>query len=390
MPSIGHFMIGLFIVIPILYYDKEKFNPKVAAIFVLNNWIGTDAGQTYSKLLISPFEGDISDFLQDMGFVKDMADAIADSIAELFHYVVPYLAFAILLAFFYSYMSRFSIVKGEKFLNIVDDGKKTLNVKNAYLLCVSGGLLHTITDSIFRKNTKIKILNSIFEPVLYDRQEGDERPLGLPPISEWGQLDTGATVIVMYILVVLIIFLSIYIVKRSTKEMILLLGIFAGAILIVGFTIGFGEMDVGVLFIFGLFVFLPLLLLFHVARDVRDKPLEREPRSGMGVEKGILVAAVVSLLLSVIILALGTVAIIMPDVIDSIIGVGVATIIILGVGIAGVGGILLIGSIGLFKRVNVCRQIVRYLYIPLIILVFPLIITFYLSEENIKKEFIER
>ena len=129
MPEAAHYIIGMSILIPLFYITDGKFNKKVAIIFLINNWIGPDLGQVYSKLF-----------------------GIEDAVGIDFHWFIPFMFFAIPMGYFYSYMSRFSVTKtsGAKgFLTIKDDVSKDVSWRNAYLLCLSGGLLHTIADAIF-------------------------------------------------------------------------------------------------------------------------------------------------------------------------------------------------------------------------------------------------
>src|SRR6056297_1780268 len=148
MPEAGHFVLGLSILLPVFYLTDGKFNKKVAVVFLLNNWLGPDLGQVYSKL----FQ------LEDLTGLD-------------FHWFIPFMLFAVPLAYFYSYFSRFSVERRNSFLKIVDDGKRDISWRNAYLLCLSGGLLHTIADAIFRKqvyNSTIKILDDFIQPDIGD------------------------------------------------------------------------------------------------------------------------------------------------------------------------------------------------------------------------------
>ncbi|MCG3220123.1 MAG: hypothetical protein H7641_01980 [Candidatus Heimdallarchaeota archaeon] len=147
MAFIGHFIVGLSIVIPIYYFNREKFSHKIAAIFVLCNWLGPDSVQAYFFL-----KWDFGYFEWD------------------FHYLIPFIIWGGILAFFYSYVSRFSVVRTKRFFRIKDDKNKTLNWGNAYLLVLFGGIIHTITDTLSRNNLKIKFMETIFEPTLFDMQ----------------------------------------------------------------------------------------------------------------------------------------------------------------------------------------------------------------------------
>jgi len=212
MPFFGHFVIAMSIIIPIYYFNKEKFNYKIAIIFVLNNWIGPDTAQAYFFL---PFD---------------------------FHYLIPYLFWALPMAFFYSYISRFSIkYKNHKF-HIVDDKQKVLNWRNAYLLMVSGGILHTVSDTIFRSNLKFKFIENIFEP-------------RLPEIQNYGLglgLDFGAVHLLGYLFLIFISFLIFFFFNRNLKDMLLFYSsyiiIVIVSILLLGDDLAGEEFDIGVIF----------------------------------------------------------------------------------------------------------------------------------------------
>ena len=112
MPNIGHIVFGLAFIIPIMYYTKNKFNYKVAFIFLANNFIGPDAATVFGVMGLE------------------------------FHNVIGFLLFAIPLALFYTYFSRYSLVKSDKFLRLQDDGIREINWMNAYCITVAGGLTH--------------------------------------------------------------------------------------------------------------------------------------------------------------------------------------------------------------------------------------------------------
>ena len=120
MPGTGHVIYGLAILIPILYFTKDdkSFSYKAAFIFLANNYIGPDASQIFVGL---PF-----------------------------HSILGFLIFAVPLSAFYSYFSKFSLVKTGKYkLNWQDDGIREVKWLNSYCLTAAGGISHFFIDQFY-------------------------------------------------------------------------------------------------------------------------------------------------------------------------------------------------------------------------------------------------
>ena len=188
MPEVGHIFIAMSILIPVFYLTDNKFNKKVAVIFLLSNWIGPDHGQIFSKLFN----------LEDLTGLD-------------FHWFIPFLLWSIPLAYCYSYFSRFSVKKTERFFTITDDGKRDVNWKNAYLLCMSGGLLHTIADAYFRHDvydSTIKFLDDVIQPKIGE----------LNQLASIG-IDVGVShIILTYFIAIIVVFAVLYLLDKDFKH----------------------------------------------------------------------------------------------------------------------------------------------------------------------------
>lgn len=357
MPTgLGHFIIGLAILIPIIYYTDGKFNNKVAAIFLINNWIGPDAGQAYK-------------FLEDLTGID-------------FHWYLPFLILALPMALFFSYFSRFSLKKTERFFSIIDDGRREVNWKNAYLLCVSGGALHTIADAIFRHRTydsTIKIFNHFIEPELGE----------LYFIASYGT-EVGILQAVPFIVMLLVIFFAVYILDHDWKQVLLIYAII-GAFTI-SFALIFGdkvigeEYDVALTILSTAFILVPLLLLFYVEKDVNTNPtpMIEEPR--IRAELGLKIIILISLTIGSILSVLGILVIVSPSLLDFL-DISGALISLLSILVLSVGLIMIIGAFGLLFRINFARYLLMVVTSILFIFIFPLFIFYFLCQDNVKSLF---
>ncbi|MHA1148968.1 MAG: hypothetical protein ACTSR8_12080 [Promethearchaeota archaeon] len=353
MPEVGHFVIGLSILIPIFYLTDGKFNKKVAIIFLMNNWIGPDHGQIFTKLLnLEKFVG-------------------LD-----FHWFLPFLLWAIPLAYFYSYMSRFSMERSERFLKLVDDGKREVSWKNSYLLSISGGLIHTLADTIFRHqtyNSTLKILNHVIEPKMGE----------LYALAGFG-VDIGVIhILFTYAIAIFVVFFGLYILDKNFKKVF---GFFSVYLIIVFFITLFfvgSEYDTAVIILSAAFIVLPLMLLFYVEKDVRNNPTIMKEFSKINAEKGLKLTGLISFLISLTLLIFASVVLVNPDLlssleIDSLIIITLAILLII------IAGVMMLGSIGLFLKMIISRKIILFTTLVMFILIYPLFIFFYLNQEDIK------
>jgi hypothetical protein len=357
MAEAGHFFLAISILILIFYITDGKFNKKVAVIFVLSNWIGPDNAQVFSKLL-------------------NLEDLIGIDI----HWFIPFLLWAVLLACFYSYFSRFSVKKTERFFTISDDGKRDVNWKNAYLLCVSGGLLHTFTDALFRHDvfdSTIKFLDGVIEPKIGE----------LNQLAFFG-IDVGALhIILTYLIALSVVFILLYLLDKDFKKILFFYILYTVVVFFITLFFVGSEYDTSVIILTVTFIVVPLMLLSYVDKDVRKKPTTIKETPRIDAQLGLKVAGGISLILSLGLLTLGILAIAKPSILDSL-DVGEEIIIAGGILVAILGFIMLLGSIGLILRKNIGRIIIMVALSATLILVFPLFIMLYLAQDDVKALFI--
>ncbi|MHA1591130.1 MAG: hypothetical protein ACTSUP_01335 [Candidatus Heimdallarchaeaceae archaeon] len=364
MAFFGHFVVGLSIIIPLYFFNRERFNHKVAAIFIISNWIGPDSAQAYFFL-----KWDFQTFEWD------------------FHYLLPFAIWGVLLAFFFSYLSRFSVVRSEKFVRIQDDLRKTLDWKNAYFLVLSGGIIHTITDTLTRSNLKIKFFETFFEPTLFD-------------IQSWGT-DLGIqgkqVQLIAYLIMIILTFLLLFIFNQKPKDVLIYFVSLISIILIGGLAIGDGflggEYDIGTVFFSILFIFTPLMLLMYVFNDVHKQSTEgesekqnEEPQHSV---KKLYIASGIVLLVTGLVLALGVLSFLKTDFIVDALNFDEIVYTILGITLICIGSLGMFSGIGLTLKLNIARYVTMVLFSFLLIFVFPLAIVFYLAQNDVKNLFVK-
>ncbi len=358
MAFIGHFIVGLSIIIPLYLFNRENFNYKVAVIFVLSNWLGPDSAQAYFFL-----KWDFTSFEWD------------------FHYLLPFLLWSVLLAFLYSYMSRFSVVRLGRILRINDDGYKTLDWKNAYFLAVSGGIIHTITDTLSRKNLKVKFFDSFIEPTIIDLQY-----IG----ADLG-IQTKDLQIITYFIMIVFTFLLFFVFKQKMRDILIYFGSLIVVIVVGGLAIGDGflggEYDIGVTISSIIFVFIPLMLLMYVFYDVRKNPkdseIKNEEKKRSNHKENLIAISIITIIIAGIVLALGILSITKVEFLVSSLDFSDIVFTILGVLLTLIGSCGVLSGIGLILEINVARITTMILFSLLLIFVFPLAIVLYLSQNEV-------
>ena len=239
MPNLGHLFIGFCILIPILYFTKNdrSFNYKVAFIFFANTLFGPDLVVMFANM-------------------------------EL-HSLIGFTLLAIPLSLFYSYFSRFSLIKSKKKffpLKLEDDGIRIVNWKNSYCITVAGGVSHLFIDHLFYPDLSMELWPSI-------------RISQMDLITFWGTnaYDINPLYIVGNIIIVSIMLISLYCFRKgykSTSQMfVIVIGLTIVILLMSQALIGSAK-ELGVLIFCAVYIFLPLFLLMYAARDVQDNPIE--------------------------------------------------------------------------------------------------------------------
>jgi MFS family permease len=210
------------------------------------------------------------------------------------------------------------------------------------------------------------------------------------------------------IIVVVSILLSLYYFRKGYKETFKAFVIVSTVVLIImvigAFGVGNltavfgGERELAVMLFGAVYILLPLSLLMYVARDVEDNPIEGPDEVKIERSKLLKIVATLSTLLAIFFILYGTMAILFVDTFTELIEGLTETVyprtslgvIFLGFYYGTIGAILLIGSIGLFLKNNICRYLAIGASCYFFILGFPLAIALFLCEKDVKQMFTER
>ncbi|NVM53644.1 MAG: hypothetical protein HWN66_08065 [Candidatus Helarchaeota archaeon] len=357
MPGISHLVFGLMLVIPFMLFAREKFNYKVATIFVLSNWVGPDSYWAWRFI-----GGDNFDL----------------------HALLPFLIWAIPLSLFYSYLSRFSFTKTERFFMIVDDGRREVSLKNAYILCVAGAAFHNFIDTLFHGGFPIDLF-----------PEGSPYNIDLAWIGKWGEymIPQGADILIIvgFISMIVTSLLIVHFLSRSLKDLLIFLGVIVGFIIFTQIVLGwstFTERELSATTYTLFFIFLPLLTFAYVMNDVNKNPTKPSTQF-ISSESVLKLIAVVSLILAGGFLFLGLSPLFAPSIVNSLLGgyLGPSELLIIGLVVSVIAGIGVIGAVGLFFKNKICRNIIIFVSVLLWFFVFPFAIALVLSRSDIKNLF---
>lgn len=360
MPTFGHIFYGLCLLIPILYFTKEKeFNYKIAFIFLANNIFGPDIVHLF---FITPF-----------------------------HSILGFLILAIPLSLFYSYTSRFSLRKsGKNFfpLKFVDDGIREINWKNSYCVTAAGGISHFFIDQFYHFEKEMWIWPGI--SIHHDE------------MLAWGGPAyhvVDPLMIIGFVIVISTILLSLYFFRKGYKETLKMFLIATGLsiflMLFVSTAVYSGEREFGVMVHCVVYVFIPLFLLMYAARDIRDNPIETPAEPKINRKALLNITAIVSILFALFLIIYAFFALTYVETLASRIGdnktqsvedIAFSVIIIAYIFIF-LAITLLIGAIGLFFKINICRYLVIATVICCFIFAFPLGIALFLCEKDVKALF---
>ncbi len=357
MPTIGHVLYGLCVIIPILYYTKDEFNYKIAFIFLANNIFGPD--------LVALF------------FVIPT------------HNIIGFAILAIPLALIFSYSSRFSLKKSDGLfpLKFQDDGISEINWKNSYCVTVAGGISHFFIDQFYHWEKEMYL----FPGVSISHDE----------MLSWSGTAYHNFVPLMIlgdIIVVSMILLSLYYFRKGYKEtfkfLIIAAGISIFLMVFVSTAVFSGEREYGVMVHSLVYVLIPFFLLMYAARDVRDNPIETPDVPKIKRKTLLNIVAVISILVSLFFILYAYMAITSAKTIAVLlagdggdVNAAIATVTFFGYFFLITSVILLISSIGLFLKIKVCRYIVIAICSYFFIFVFPFAITLFLCEEDVKAMF---
>jgi len=358
MPTFGHIFYGLCLLIPIMYYTKDKFSYKVAFIFLANNIFGPDILHYF----FIPY----------------------------FHNILGYTILAIPFSLVYSYSSRFTLVESDGFfpLKFEDEGLREVNWKNAYLVSVAGGISHFFIDQFYHFEKEMHIWYGI------DITHDDMLAWGgaayhvLDPLMILGAM-----------IVVITILLSMYYFKKGYKEtfkmflVITALSIFL--MLVVSTAVYGGEREFGVMVHSTVYVLIPLFLLMYAARDVQDNPRTNPDVPKIQRKTLIYIVSIISISLALFFLYYAYYIVAHADSIalqraergQQGASEIAASLIIIAYIAGTIALILLIGSVGLLFKINICRYFAIAASCAFFIFGFPLAIALFLCEKDVKALF---
>ncbi|MFX1275650.1 MAG: hypothetical protein ACFFBP_07915 [Promethearchaeota archaeon] len=356
VPGVAHLVFGLFIVIPIMFIAKDRFNYKVGVIFVINNLYGPDSFWAWR-------------------FIPIYA-----------HTILGYLIWAIPLALFYSYLSRYSLHRSKYFLKLVDDGRREISWRHAYLLCVAGGILHFYIDTFYHLGTpEVTLFPNLSIPF-------DEFLL-------WGvssiKISQGL-IFIGFILMVSIAILTIYFLRKEIKEMLFFLFAIIGLVFLLFFTIGgdiFGnELEIIAIGYNFFYLFLPLIFLVYVANFVHNNPRKASESPLIDTELALKIIVITVILLMALFIYFGLDTIIGTHFINMMFGSSLSNEILIVIGsiLIGAASLGLIGGIGLYFKNNFCRYLVILVSILQFLWIYPFTLTLFLCDKDIKKIFTSR
>ncbi len=366
MPTFGHVFYGLCLLIPILYFAREKFNYKVAFIYLVNQIYGPDIVFLYFD---TPF-----------------------------HSILGFAILAIPLALVFSYASRFSLQKSEKGfpLKFEDGGIREIKWRNAYLLTVAGGISHFFIDQFFHFEQKMWLWNWPEWTITYTEMLG------------WG----GSVyhifdplMVIGEIIVVVALLLSLWYLRKGYKNTAVAFAIVSGislALMLMG-ALGIdtltaifgGERELAVMCFGAIYIFVPLMLVMYVARNVLDHPNQTPDQPKIPRERHLKIVAFISTIVGIFFVLYGMLAILISDTLAGLITSLTGTsypntaeaVMFLGIYYASLAAVLLVGSIGLFFRNRVCRYLTIAASLYFVILGFPVAIAFFLCEKDVKALF---
>ncbi|MFX0075552.1 MAG: hypothetical protein ACFE96_08925, partial [Candidatus Hermodarchaeota archaeon] len=278
MPTFGHLFYGFCLLIPIMYYTRNKFSYKIAFVFMVNNIYGPDIVGLY--------------------FVTPL------------HSILGFLLLAIVYSLVFSYGSRFSLVRSEKRfpLKLVDSGIRELKWLNAYCVTAAGGLSHFFIDQFFHYGTSMTIWDEISIP--------------LEVMLDWSGLAYHTVSIYMLVgeaIVVVTLLLSLYFFKKGFKDTAKLFAISTALSVIllvfVSTEIFGGEREYAVFLCVAVYFLAPLFLLLYAARNVEDKPNEVADIPKIKRKTLLIIVAIVGIIVGLFYVLYSSIAIFMADVI---------------------------------------------------------------------------
>lgn len=357
MATLGHIVWAFCILLPLIFYSRDKFNYKIAFIFLAANQL------TSYAFLIIPFHNLIGSFI-----------------------------WAIPLSLLFTYFSRFTLVKSEKTfpLKLEDEGIREVSWMNSYLVVVAGSIPHYFVDQLFHLEKDLHLWIGIdinFEDTLLWGVNGSFHAV-------------GPLMIIGYIIAFGCILLSLYYFKKGFKDtlkyFIIIIGISLLAIITLGIEIFGGELEIAMLFYMILFILVPSLLLVYVSRDIEDNPRTNLDVPKIKRELLLKIISILCIIASILCLVAGIYAILNASVfaapLISLLGGGTVAQVTAAVSALGflliiISILLLIGSIGLLMKKKAGRYLMLIIFTGLFYFGIPFAVALLLCEKEVKEMF---
>lgn len=349
MPGASHFLYGLAFILPLMLFAREKVNSKAAIIFVLNNLCGPDS---YWPFAFIPLNG---------------------------HSLLGYPIWAVLLAFFYSYLSRFSLQRTRGRFWLQDDGHNEVGWTNAYLLCVAGGICHFFIDMIGHLELDFPLVQEIYIP--------------WESIQGWGAAYAHVftpLVVIGYAFQIAGALLTIHVLTKDTKNQYVFFAVFAGAIVLTTLIVGgfaFGELEVTMVFLIGVFFFTPFTLVAWVFKRLHDHPEVPQP-SRFSVQQKLRIVFCMLIGLGLLLLVASIVGGIYANQIGDYFGIG-GLIVQIGAVAVGIASLvwLIFTFLMIVKRSEKARQVVSGICLLVFVAILPPVLALILNEKEVIAEF---
>jgi hypothetical protein len=283
------------------------------------------------------------------------------------------------------------LVRSEKGfpLKFEDSGIREVNWKNSYCVVAAAGFSHFFIDQFFHNELEMNLWDSIWFDFKIPHVD----------ILNWTwfpQHTLSPLYLIGDAIAIFTLLLAFYFLRKGYKDTSKLFLIATGLSLLLMLAVSplvyYGEREFAVMFEIALYIFLPLILLLHVARNIEDHPREVLDVPKINRKTALKVVSVVSLLFAVFILLYALLAILMVDVVASLYSdtptlTDLLSITVMGYYYLIVAIILLIGSIGTLFKVNFCRYMAIAASCYFIVFGFPIAIAFFLCEKDVKAMF---
>ncbi|MCK4769649.1 MAG: hypothetical protein KAT02_04835, partial [Candidatus Heimdallarchaeota archaeon] len=242
-------------------------------------------------------------------------------------------------------------------------------------------------DTLSRNNLKIKFLDTIFEPTLFDMQS-------------WGTdlgIQSKQVQLIAYFIMIIATFLLLFIFKQKFRDILIYFGSLIVVIVIGALAIGDGfvggEYDIGTTIFSLIFIFAPLMMLMYVFNDVsKNSDIvddQKSTQSSSPKISGLYIVSGIIVIIGGLVLALGIIGIVKPELLASFFSFSDNVLLIIGIVLVIIATCTLFSGIGLIFKLNIARIIAMVSSSLLLIFLFPLAIVFYLSQEDVRELFVK-